>query len=306
MKNINKKAFTLIELMAVIILMGLVLMVMVPQVSKLVRNQGKEAYDVHKKLINSSLDLYTSRHQGELNNYSEGKCLILNYSELITDGILIEDKVTCNGDITLTKENNNSYDYGYYLKCVDKDNIVLEDTTGNVIPNTCVNYVTTSSNDATLKRLTIETYGLNENFESGITTYTSGVPNSVVNVNVIAETNDKNARYRIVGDKGLVVGQNKVQVIVTAANGDTKTYEIDVRRQKGNVSTLQSLSATNCTFDVPFSSSTFVYNCNATNNSTSTVITAVPTEIGAKVEGTGKKTLVVGLNKLDVKVTSED
>ena len=302
----NKKAFTIIELLVVIVLLALIAIIMVPRVSKLVENQGKEAYDVHKKLIKTALDLYTSRHQGDFNNYNEGNCLILNYSELITDGVLKEDKVTCNGQITLTKKNNNSYDYGYYLKCVDKDNQVLEDTTGNVIPNTCTNYATTSSNDATLKRLTIETYGLNENFQSNITTYTSAVPNKVVSVNVIAETNDPNARYRVVGDKGLVVGQNTVQVIVTAPNGDTKTYEIEVRRQKGNISTLQSLSATNCTFDTPFTASTLVYNCVADNNATSTVVTAVPTEIGAKVEGTGKKNLNVGLNKLEVKVTSED
>ena len=70
-------------------------------------------------------------------------------------------------------------------------------------------------------------------FKPGTLNYSVTVPNNVEKVNVYAKTQDAKAKITSgTGNCDLNVGENAIQIIVTAENGDTQTYTINVTREE--------------------------------------------------------------------------
>lgn len=67
-------------------------------------------------------------------------------------------------------------------------------------------------------------------FRYGTTTYEVEVPEEVDEVEVYAKVQDEKATMTGTGKKSLEKGDNKAQVVVTAENGATKTYTINIFR----------------------------------------------------------------------------
>ena len=65
-------------------------------------------------------------------------------------------------------------------------------------------------------------------FRYGTTTYEVEVPEEVDEVEVYAKVQDEKATMTGTGKKLLEKGDNKAQVVVTAENGATKTYTINI------------------------------------------------------------------------------
>ena len=89
-----------------------------------------------------------------------------------------------------------------------------------------------SSSYNKLTDLYIQDYEISPNFNPDITGYTATVDNTVDNIYIVAE--DESDYYvKIEGDgpKDLEVGSNVFEIVVTAENGDTRTYTINVTRQ---------------------------------------------------------------------------
>ena len=79
--------------------------------------------------------------------------------------------------------------------------------------------------------------GMNPNdfkgFKPWIYTYNVTVPNDVESVNVYAKTQDTKARITSgIGNHNLDIGSNDISVIVTAEDGSTQTYTINVTREE--------------------------------------------------------------------------
>ena len=162
-----------------------------------------------------------------------------------------------------------------------------------------------ASSDATLKSLTVSSGTLSPTFSASTTSYTVSVPYSVTRLTVGATVNNSEASVTGTGSKNLSVGDNKINVVVTAGDKTTKTYIVTVTRQKDTVNTLKSLSLTDCTLSPTFSSSTTSYTCTVANSVTSTTVAAATTSSVATLTGTGSKTLNVGDNTLNIVVTSQ-
>ena len=58
----NKKGFTLIEMIVVIVLIGVVLVIAIPNVIKLSKGQEKNKFDAQTKLFKESADVYKIRN----------------------------------------------------------------------------------------------------------------------------------------------------------------------------------------------------------------------------------------------------
>ena len=91
---------------------------------------------------------------------------------------------------------------------------------------------TRKSNNANLSDM-----GINPNdfkgFKPGTYTYNVTVPNDVESVNVYAKTQDTKARITSgIGNHNLDIGNNNINVIVTAEDGSTQTYTINVTREE--------------------------------------------------------------------------
>ena len=162
-----------------------------------------------------------------------------------------------------------------------------------------------ASSDATLKSLTVSSGTLSPTFSASTTSYMVSVPYSVTSLTVGATVNNSEASVTGTGSKNLSVGDNKINVVVTAGDKTTKTYVVIVTRQKDTVNTLKSLSLTDCTLSPTFSSSTTSYTCTVANSVTTTTVAAATTSGVATLTGTGSKTLNVGDNTLNIVVTSQ-
>ena len=88
-----------------------------------------------------------------------------------------------------------------------------------------------SPNDK-LAALGVDGYSLTPTFTKDTTSYDLIVDNSVASVNVAAQTVDSTAAISGTGSAALSVGTNTVNVVVTAQNGDTKTYTITIVRKE--------------------------------------------------------------------------
>lgn len=86
----------------------------------------------------------------------------------------------------------------------------------------------TYSSNNNLKSLSVEGYSLNKNFSKDTLEYSLEVPNGTEKVNIKAELEDKTAEVKGLGEIKVSEGSNKLEVKVTAENGNVKTYIINV------------------------------------------------------------------------------
>lgn len=88
------------------------------------------------------------------------------------------------------------------------------------------------SSDNSLSSLTLSAGKLSPAFKYNITNYAAEVENNVTSVVVSAKANNENATVESVkGGEKLVVGSNKIQIVVKAENGVTATYVVNVTRK---------------------------------------------------------------------------
>lgn len=90
------------------------------------------------------------------------------------------------------------------------------------------------STNADLSNLTVEGYDLSPEFAKNTLEYELTVSNDVEKVNVVANKADGSASVKGAGEIELSEGSNKVEVVVTAQKGNTKTYVLNITRQELN------------------------------------------------------------------------
>lgn len=85
-----------------------------------------------------------------------------------------------------------------------------------------------SSNNA-LSSLTVNMGELTPAFDPAVTEYTLSLPLNSDKLTVTADPSDSKATVEGAGEVALQGGENKISVVVTAENGDTKTYTVTVK-----------------------------------------------------------------------------
>lgn len=92
---------------------------------------------------------------------------------------------------------------------------------------------TPKSTDSTLKSLIVEGYELYPEFNANTKEYNIKVGNDITSVNIVPTVNDSKASYKLEGAyEELVVGENTVNVVVTAEDGSTNRYIIKITRER--------------------------------------------------------------------------
>lgn len=86
----------------------------------------------------------------------------------------------------------------------------------------------------TLSSLSINGQKLSPAFSKNTTKYNLTVENKITSINVSAKATDSKARISGIGTKKLSEGSNKINIVVTAENGNKKTYTINVTRKELN------------------------------------------------------------------------
>lgn len=104
MNNINKKGFTLIETLMVIALIGIISLILVPNVIFLINKNKKESCENLKKNIISATKIYVNENKYDL-NFTCDNTIEIPISTLIKFGKLSSDiKNPINDEDLTTKE----------------------------------------------------------------------------------------------------------------------------------------------------------------------------------------------------------
>ncbi len=120
MKN---NGYTLIELLAVIVILGIIMVIAVPVVSYLVNGNNDEYYSNMEKTIKTSGEDYFLDNR-EVLPKKVGNTSTVTIDTLTTkayiDKVKDENNDPCNGNVTVKKTSTNKYEYVVCLICNDE------------------------------------------------------------------------------------------------------------------------------------------------------------------------------------------
>lgn len=160
------------------------------------------------------------------------------------------------------------------------------------------------SKDATLKSLIVEGYLLNPKFKENNYNYQLEVGKDINDIYIKAIPNDSKAEVKGTGRFDLTTGQNNFSIIVVAEDGTTKTYHLNVNKNKGS-SSLNNLTIEGYNLDTPFQSDKYTYFLEVASDITEVKINAKANEED-QVEILNNDTLNYGKNNILIRVTSPD
>lgn len=191
----------------------------------------------------------------------------------------------------------------------NKNNTTTNTTTNKNNTNKNNNTTTTTkkSSNANLSKITLGVEGLS--FNKSQTTYNVKVGEDVDKLTMSVTTEDSKATYTITGNKDFKAGVNVVKIIVTAEDGTTKTYKINVEKE-GNIeessSALVNLIIENMKFTEDFSKTVTEYIGSNMKYTEKLNILPYTEAEEATYEIIGNENLKEGENEIIIKVTSKD
>ena len=179
--------------------------------------------------------------------------------------------------------------------------------TGYIKSNLLTTQEPAKSADKALKTLEIVPEGLDPQFNSETTNYTLIVGSEIETLQINAVPNDEKATVEITGNESLQIGDNMVKINVTAEDGTTRTYNIDVKRQESTVLALTNIKINGYTLSPKFSPDVYEYKISIFDANVNNLdITAVANDENAIVQVFGNTNFKDGENVVEIAVTSEN
>lgn len=190
----NKKGFTLVELLAVIVILALILAIAVPAISNVIQESRNRAYLENVSMIVKAAENYliSNFHSSPTN---VGDSIQLSLSDLKTGNYIssIADfdsiGLTCNGYVVVTKTNSIDYEYIPHLKCGDESEIrnsTLDGLVAHYTFDTFKEYTSNVTNDPLIS------YNIPTNDSGGtfgnwvFSSWSSGFTHELVNSEIIS------------------------------------------------------------------------------------------------------------------------
>ena len=214
-----------------------------------------------------------------------------------------------------------------------KENVtsVTENKTGessNVTPATTTKSTNSSNSGTTTSNKTTKSSNANlsnlgitpndfKGFKAQVTKYDVTVPTDVESVTIYANAQDSKAKVTGVGKQNLQTGENKFDVVVTAEDGTTKTYTLNITRDTSSQNTenvpdkytgdgLSSLNIENLELDPKFDTQKYEYTVKYFGEKEKLDINATATDPYYDIEITGNEKLVEGENIINILVSDPD
>lgn len=108
MKRINRKGFTLVELLVVLVILVVIMSIAIPSVTSSIERSKEKQKDSKIELIESAAELYVDKYK---NNYSGN---IIKIQDIICDGLLTKEQAkdpfnenyTLSGYVSYSKNTN--------------------------------------------------------------------------------------------------------------------------------------------------------------------------------------------------------
>ena len=187
-------------------------------------------------------------------------------------------------------------------------------TSNNTKPNTNTSTPTVKkSSNSNLESLQIAEGVFSPEFAKNVYEYAITVPNEITKLNISASQEHSRATVKVVGNNELQVGDNTVEIIVTAEDGSTSTYKIYATRALPELSlaTLgisyinENNEKVNIVLEPQFVGNIYEYKINERLSHTikKLQIEATANRENAKIELSGNEDLKAGKNEITIKVT---
>ncbi len=122
----DKRGFTLVELLVVMVILGIVIGLSFPAIRVLQEKNTDRKYNSYKDSLKSSAKLYVDSYDEDLFGRKESGCACIKYEELeskkLTKDITVKD-VTCDTDNTFVRVNKvaGAYTYDSFIGCKEKN-----------------------------------------------------------------------------------------------------------------------------------------------------------------------------------------
>ena len=172
---------------------------------------------------------------------------------------------------------------------------------------------TKKSDNSNLSALQIAEGVITPEFNKKVKEYSINVPNEITKLSIVATPEHSKATVKITGNEELQVGENNVEIVVTAEDGSTDTYKIIVTRALPELN-LQTLSIyyideNNQKVEIKLEPQ-FVFNTYEYKNLEKLSYTIKELQVdatanreNAKIEIIGNEKIKAGKNEITIKVT---
>lgn len=171
-----------------------------------------------------------------------------NYFSFVSSNLEGSDQAFCDAVSDSKNKKGKTYTLKLKAKKAGKSKVLIKnafvyDYNGNSINSISSNSKTftlktqaeinaSKSNNNNLSSLSISDHSISPKFSSNTKSYSLTVPNDVTSVKVNAKASHAKAKISGTGNRKLEEGTNKLDITVTAENGNKKTYTINVTRKE--------------------------------------------------------------------------
>ncbi len=173
----------------------------------------------------------------------------------------------------------------------------------NMPENACPKPVKDGNPNYKLGDITVSGYQLSPSFDTDTLEYSLIVENDIESVDISATPYASTTNVTGVGKTTLEQGENVINVVATAENGDVCTYTLRITRKEGSPDKLQALAVEGYNITPAFNSDIFEYTLTVPYTTSVVNIGAKAYTSSSVVEGTGDFGLNVGENTAQIKVT---
>ena len=128
----DKRGFTLVELLVAITILGIIMVIALPQISNIQTNNKTTKYKKYAESMVSSAKLYTDSYTEDMFGNNKSGCVDVSYDEMKDKDLLKDIKVdgsSCKSSDTYirVRKANDHYFYETSIYCVDKNGKVIYD-----------------------------------------------------------------------------------------------------------------------------------------------------------------------------------
>lgn len=145
----NKKAFTLVELLVTIVIIGLIALMGFPSLQRMLNGNATKEIEIYGRSMISAAKMYMQKEGRDINENANSKLELEGNGYMIGLKTLIDQdyietfkpskkNIQCdldNASVRVRKETQNTLKYDYKLKCTYKDKVYrksYDDTTPNI------------------------------------------------------------------------------------------------------------------------------------------------------------------------------
>ena len=168
-----------------------------------------------------------------------------------------------------------------------------------------LNVIREKSSNVYLSNLGVRGYDITPAFDKKVTSYTLDVDSSVNYVNIYASLENPSSVVTGIGNKDLSYGENEFDILVTAANGDTKTYKMVINRPYVESNKIKNLSVNEGSLSPSFDKEIQNYDIYIPYENESLTLNVELEDENSSFEIKGNKNFKVGENKVEIEVTSK-